>query len=71
VSRASSRYLSDDCQTEIVFPGIGPSPLFVRQPEVNSCVERLMRSLKEQLLWVGTLQNLEGLPCALTEFRER
>ena len=45
--------------------------MFVRQPEYNGCVERFIRTLKEQLLWVRTFQNVEDLRQALAEFRER
>jgi putative transposase len=66
-----SQYMSDDYQAEIVFLGMGSSPSFVRQPECNGCVERIIRTLKEQLLWVKVFQNVEELRCALAEFRER
>lgn len=66
-----SPYLSDDFQAEIAFLGLESSPAFVRQPEGNGCVERFMRTLKEQLLWVRTFRNLEELREALVEFRER
>ena len=66
-----SQYLSDDYQAEIAFLGMESSPSFVRQPECNGCVERFIRTLKEQLLWVRTFQNVEELRQALAEFRER
>ena len=66
-----SPYLSDDYQAEIAFLGMESSPSFVRQPECNGCVERFIRTLKEQLLWVRVFQNIEELRCALAEFRER
>lgn len=66
-----SQYMSDDYQAEIAFLGMESSPSFVRQPEGNGCVERFIRTLKEQLLWVRTFQNLEELRQALAEFRER
>ena len=47
------------------------SPAFVRQPEGNGCVERFIRTLKEQLLWVRTFHTVEELRRALAEFRER
>ncbi len=43
----------------------------VHQPECNGWVERFIRTLKEQLLWVRVFQNVEELRCALAEFRER
>ncbi len=66
-----SQYMSDDYQAEIAFLGMESSPSFVRQPEGNGCVERFIRTLKEQLLWVRTFQNIEELRQALAEFRER
>jgi putative transposase len=36
----------------------------------NGCVERFIRTLKEQLLWVKVFRNVEELRCALAEFRE-
>jgi len=66
-----SQYMSDDYQAEIAFLGMESSPAFVRQPEGNGCVERFLRTLKEQLLWVRTFRTLEELRCALAAFRER
>ena len=66
-----SQYMSDDYQAEIAFLGMESSPSFVRQPECNGCVERFIRTLKEQLLWARTFQNVEELRQALAEFRER
>ena len=43
----------------------------MRQPEGNGCVERFIRTLKEQLLLVGMFQTVEELRQALAEFRER
>src|SRR3989441_3767409 len=37
----------------------------------NGCVERFIRTLKEQFLWVRTFQNVEELRHGLAEFRER
>ena len=66
-----SQHMSDDYQAEIAFLGLASSPSFVRQPECNGCVERFIRTLKEQLLWVRVFRNVEELRCALAEFRER
>lgn len=37
----------------------------------NGCVERFIRMLKEQVLWVGVFQNVEEQRHAPAEFRER
>jgi hypothetical protein len=50
-----SQYMSDHFQKEIAFLGIESSPAFVRAPEGNGCAERFIRTLKENLLWVRTL----------------
>ncbi len=65
-----SQYMSDDFQAEIGFLGMESSPAFVRQPEGNGCVERFIRTLKEQLLWVRTFRTVEELRQALAEFRQ-
>jgi putative transposase len=62
--------MSVDDQAEISFLGMKSSPSLVRQPECNG-VERFIRTLKEQLLWVNVFRNVEELRCALTDFRER
>ena len=61
----------DDYQAEIAFLGMESSPSFVRQSECNGCVERFIRTLKEQLLWVKGFPNIEELRGAPAEFRER
>ncbi len=66
-----SPMMSDDFQREIRFLGLESSPAFVREPEGNGCIERLFRTLKEQLLWVRHFETLEELAEALQEFRQR
>jgi putative transposase len=66
-----SQYMSDAFQEEIRFLGMVSSPAFVRQPEGNGCVERFIRTLKEQLLWLRSFQNLEELREALRAFQEQ
>ncbi len=65
-----SQYMSDAFQTKIRFLGIQSSPAFVRAPEGNGCAERFIRTLKENLLWVRTLDTVEGLRLALLAFRD-
>jgi putative transposase len=66
-----SQYMSNDYQAEIAFLGMQSSPSLVGQTECNGCVERFIRTLKEQLLWVTVFENVEEPRCALAEFRER
>jgi transposase InsO family protein len=65
-----SQYISSDFQSEISFLGIESSPSFVRSPEGNGCVERAIRTLKEQLLWVRSFETVEDLRVALLEWAE-
>jgi len=66
-----SQFMSDDFQREIRFLDLVSSPAFVREPEGNGCIERVFRTLKEQLLWVRHFETLEQLAEALEEFRQR
>ena len=63
-------YLSADFQAEVAFLGITSSPAFVRQPEGNGCIERFLRTLKEQLLWVRHFSTIEELRHALLTFKD-
>ena len=58
-------------QPEIAFLGIEASPGFVRAPEGNGVAARFIHTLKQQLLWVQTLDTVEELRQALLEFKER
>jgi transposase InsO family protein len=65
-----SQYLSAAFQNELAFLGIESSPSFVRAPEGNGCAERVIRTLKEQLLWVKTFATVEELRLALIAWAE-
>ena len=65
-----TQYLADDFQREIAFLGIESSPSFVRAPEGNGCAERIIRTLKEQLLWVRNFDTIEELRMALHAWRK-
>jgi transposase InsO family protein len=65
-----SQYMSSHFQQEIEFLGIKSSPAFVRAPQGNGCVERAIRTLKEQLLWVRTFDTVEELQRALLDWAE-
>jgi len=65
-----SQYLSADFKHEIGLLGMRSSPAFVRAPEGNGCVERAIRTLKEQLLWVKTFETVDQLRIALLEWAE-
>jgi Integrase core domain len=58
-------------QDELFFLGIESSPAFIRAPEGIGCAERLIRTLKEQLLWLRPFKNVEELRIALLEWAAR
>lgn len=65
-----SQYVANDFQRELTFLGIASSPSFVRAPEGNGCAERIIRTLKEQLLWVQGFADVETLRAALEQWRQ-
>ncbi len=65
-----SQFVADDYQREIAFLGIVSSPAFVREPEGNGCVERFIRTLKENLLWLRRFDTIEELRLALHAFKD-
>jgi transposase InsO family protein len=65
-----SQFVADDFQRELAFLGIASSPAFVREPEGNGCVERFIRTLKENLLWVRRFATIDELRQALHRFKE-
>ena len=64
-----SQFVADAYQRELAFLGIASSPAFVREPEGNGCVERFIRTLKENLLWVRRFDTIEELRLALLAFQ--
>ncbi len=58
-------------QAELKFLAIASSPAFVRAPQGNGCAERIIRTLKEQLLWVRSFDTVQELGEALAQFRRR
>ena len=66
-----SQFVADDFQKEVVFLGLESSPAFVREPEGNGCVERFIRVLKENLLWLRRFDTVEDLRRALHTFKDQ
>ena len=66
-----SQFISHAFQDELRTVGIASSPSFVRQPEGNGCVERFIRTLKEQLLWLRRFRTVGELDQALRDFAQR
>jgi len=65
------QFISHAFQDELRTIGIESSPSFVRQPEGNGCVERFIRTLKEQLLWLQRFRTVAELNRALRDFARR
>jgi putative transposase len=65
-----SQFVADDYQTELDFLAIESSPAFVREPEGNGCVERFIRTLKENLLWGRRFATIDELRQALHAFKD-
>lgn len=63
-----SQYDSETFQNELVFLGLEHSPAFVRSPECNGIIERFHRTLREQVLDVIILQNLEHAKLVIDKF---
>jgi hypothetical protein len=66
-----SASMSDDFLQELRVLGMTSSPSFVREPEGNGVAEGLIRTLKENLLWVRHFATVAELTEALREFRRR
>jgi putative transposase len=66
-----SPYMSDDFQQELTFLGMTSSPSFVREPEGNGVAERVIRTLKENLLRVRHFATIAELVETLREFKKR
>jgi putative transposase len=66
-----SQFISHAFQDDLKTAGIESSPSFVRQPEGNGCVERFIRTLKEQLLWLHRFHDVAELNQALRDFAHR
>ena len=65
-----SRFVADDFRREVDFLGLARSPTFVREPEGHGCVERCIRVLEENLLWLGRFDTVEDLRRALHTFKD-
>ena len=64
-----SQSIANDVQKELRFLGSESSPAFVRAPEGNGSAERFIGTLKENLLWMRSVDSVEDLRVALLECR--
>ncbi len=63
-----SNFMSDVFQKQIRFWGMSPSYAFVGEPETNGCIERLFRTLKEQIVHGRIFQTIEDVRDAVRAF---
>ena len=63
-----SNFMADVFQKQIRFWGMAPSHAFVGEPETNGCVERLFRTLKEQIVHGRIFQTIEEVRDAVRAF---
>lgn len=54
-------FRSEHYQVEIDHLGIARSPAFHYEPETNGCAEKLIQTLKEQVLWIERFESFEEL----------
>jgi putative transposase len=63
-----SNFMSDDFRKQIKFWGMAPSHAFVGEPETNGVIERLFRTLKEQVVHGRIFQTIDGVRDAVRAF---
>ncbi len=63
-----SNFMSDDFQKQIKFWGMAPSYAFVGEPETNGVIERLFRTLKEQIVHGRIFQTIDEVRDAVRAF---
>jgi transposase InsO family protein len=66
-----SNFMSDVFRKQIRFWGMAPSYAFVGEPETNGCIERLFRTLKEQVVHGRIFRTIEEVRDAVRAFVAR
>jgi transposase InsO family protein len=66
-----SAFMADHFQNQIRFWGIAPSCAFVAEPETNGVIERLFRTLKEQIIHGRVFRTIDELREAVRDFVAR
>jgi putative transposase len=66
-----SAFMADHFQNQIRFWGVSPSHAFVGEPETNGVIERLFRTLKEQIVHGRIYQTIEEVRDAVRAFVAR
>ena len=65
------QYLAHAFRTELAWLGISHSPSFVGEPQCNGVIERFIRTLKEQCLWLHRFDTLDQARTIIGAFIER
>jgi putative transposase len=65
------QYIADAWINEVKWLGMTITPSYVGEPECNSVIERFMRTLKEQCLYLHRFQNLAEARRLIDEFIAR
>jgi putative transposase len=65
------QYVADAFRAELAWLGITHSPSFVGEPQCNGVIERFMRTLKEQCLWLHRFDTLDQARVIISTFIER
>ena len=65
------QYVADAFRAELAWLGITHSPSFVGEPQCNGVIERFMRTLKEQCLWLHRFDTLDQARAIIRAFIEQ
>jgi putative transposase len=65
------QYVADAFRAELAWLGMTHSPSFVGEPECNGVIERFMRTLKEQCVWLHRFDTLDQARDIIGAFIER
>lgn len=65
------QYIADAFGSELAWLGITHSHSFVREPQCNGVIERFIRTLKEQCIWLHRFESLEEARVTIGAFIER
>src|SRR5262249_52845889 len=65
------QYVADAFRAELDWLGITHSPSYVGEPQCNGVMERFIRTLKEQCLWLHRFDSLDQARVIIGAFIER
>jgi len=65
------QYMADAFRAELTWLGMTHSPSFVGEPQCNGVIERFMRTLKEQCVWLHRFETLDEARAVIGAFIER